>query len=189
MNGNKIALCPWLIWSDSNATHLLLFISTICAITHHSSPMCFYSLFVPAVQGCTCIGSASFFLNQMFKSKCKKNANASILTYVCRLNVQIQMQKKKCTHSDLCLRIKCSNPNAKKRYASNLCLQIKCSNAADQGVHILHRALHQAIISFSNLIKLKTLWSKTFVVIIASVFKVGWKVRCWKVCSITKFVQ
>ena len=94
MNVNKIALCSWLIWSDSNATHLLLFISTICAITHHSSLMCFYSLFVPAVQGCTCIGSASFFSNQMFKSKCKKNANASILTYVCRLNVQIQMQKR-----------------------------------------------------------------------------------------------
>ena len=164
MNGNEIALCPWLIWSDSNATHLLLFISTICAITHHSSLMCFYSLFVPAVQGCTCIGSAS-----SFQLKCL-NPNA---------------KKSKCIHSDLCLRIKCSNPNAKKRYASNLCLQIKCSNAADQGVHILHRALHQAIISFSNLIKLKTLWSKTYLVIIVSVFKVGWKVRCWKVCSIT----
>ena len=74
----------------------------------------------------------------------------------------------------------------KKRYASNLCLRIKCSNTADYGVRILHRALHQAIISFSNLIKLKTLWSKTYlVVIIVSVFKVGWKVRCWKVCSIT----
>ena len=146
--------------------------------------MCFYSLFVPAVQGCTCIGSAS-----SFQLKCS-NPNAKKCKCIhSDLCLQIKCSnpnaKKKCTHSDLCLRIKCSSPIAIKRYASNLCLQIKCSNAADQGVHILHRALHQAIISFSNLIKLKTLWSKTYVVIIVSVFKVGWKVRCWKVCSIT----
>ena len=127
-------------WSDRIQMQLICFFSFALFVP---SLMCFYSLFVPAVQGCTCIGFASSF------------------------------------------KIKCSNPNAKKRYASNLCLQIKCSNAADQGVHILHRALHQAIISFSNLIKLKTLWSKTYLVIIVSVFKVGWKVRCWKVCSIT----
>ena len=63
----------------------------------------------------------------------------------------------------------------KRKHASNLCLQIKCQmQPIKEFAYILHRALHQAIISFSNLIKLKTLWSKTYlVVIIVSVFKVG----------------
>ena len=132
--------------------------------------ICFYSLalFVPSLithHSCALI----HYLCQLFRV-----AHASDLPLLFNLNVQIQMQKNANAPTRTCLRIKCSNPNAKKRYASNLCLQIKCSNAADQGVHILHRALHQAIISFSNLIKLKTLcWSKTYVVIIVSVFKVG----------------
>ena len=117
---NKIALCPWLIWSDSNATHLLLCISTTCAITHHSSPMCNYSLLVPAVQYMhmhmhpICL----FFANQMFKSKCKKDMHPL------RLVSGNQMFKSKwekiCIQSDLSLQIKYSNPNAKNANVSNL---------------------------------------------------------------------
>ena len=149
--------------------------------------MCFYSLFVPAVQGCTCIGAAS-----SFQFKCS-NPNAKKCKCIqsdlwLHIRCSNPNEKKICIHSDLCLRIKCSNPNAKKENMHLICV---CrSNVQMQPIkefaYILHRALHQAIISFSNLIKLKTLWSKTYlVVIIMSVFKVGWKVRCWKVCSIT----
>ena len=182
MNGNEIALCPWLIWSDSNATHLLLFISTLCAITHHS---CASILYLCQLFRVAHASDLPLLFNLNAQIQMQKNANASILTYVCRLNVQIQMQKRYASTRTCVCGSNVQIQMQKKRYASNLCLQIKCSNAADQGVHILHRALHQAIISFSNLIKLKMLWSKTYVVIIVSVFKVGWKVRCWKVCSIT----
>ena len=147
---------------------LALFVPSL--ITHHP---CASILYLCQLFRVAHASDLPLLFNLNVQIQMQKNANASILTYVCRLNVQIQMQKRNAP-TRTCLRIKCSNPNAKKRYASNLCLQIKCSNAADQGVHILHRALHQAIISFSNLIKLKTLcWSKTYVVIIVSVFKVG----------------
>ena len=103
--GNEIALCPWLIWSDSNATHLLLFISTTCALTHHS---------------CASI----LYLCQLFRV-----AHASDLPLLSKSTVQIQMQKKICIQAGLCLQINCSNPNAKKICIHlDLCLRIICSN-------------------------------------------------------------
>ena len=79
-------------------------------ITHHS---CACILYLCQLFRVAHASDLPPLFNLNVQIQMQKNANASILTYVCRLNVQIQMQKRNAP-TRTCLRIKCSNPNAKK---------------------------------------------------------------------------